>query len=151
MTDPLRFIWDGRLRKVFTEAGRFGLRSIVLDRNEILDLIEQPPEPGCFAIDDARRRLHVCSRTMTLIIQKGVIGVVRTLHHRTRQRTSYITSGAIDEFFQRYETLGRLAHFEQVQAKSVQARLNRLQIDPLPFPSPHNKIYRQNELAPYLK
>lgn len=89
----------------------FGLRSIVLDRNEILNLIEHPPEPGCFDIDDARRRHHVCSRTMTLIIQKGMIDVVRTLHHRTRQRTINITSGAIDEFFQRYETLGRLAHF----------------------------------------
>ena len=149
LIELLRFIWDGRLRKIYTEAGRFGLRSVILDREEILQLIEQPATDDLL-VDDARRKLHVSSQTMALIIRSGMIEVFRTLHPRTRQRTTYISPAAIEEFFQKYETLGRLGYFEHVQAKSVQARLNRLKIDPLPLPSPHSKIYRREDLAPYL-
>lgn len=149
LIELLRFIWDGRLRKIYTEAGRFGLRSVILDREEILQLIEQPATDDLL-VEDARRKLHVSSQTMALIIRSGMIEVFRTLHPRTRQRTTYISLAAIEEFFQKYETLGRLGYFEHVQAKSVQARLNRLKIDPLPLPSPHSKIYRREDLAPYL-
>ncbi|WP_410218831.1 hypothetical protein [Paracoccus sp. (in: a-proteobacteria)] len=79
-----------------------------------------------------------------------MIDVIRLPHHRTRQLKRYITPEAMADFLFRYETLGRLAHFEHVQARSVQARLNRLAIVALPLPKPHSNIYLRPDLAPYL-
>ncbi|WP_265505079.1 hypothetical protein [Paracoccus rhizosphaerae] len=149
LVDLLRLIWEKRLRKVHSQAGCFGLRSIILDLEEVRDFYERPDIEG-WSIDDARHFLHVCSSTMTLLIRERMINFIRLPHHRTRQLKRYIIPEAMADFLSRYETLGRLAHFEHVQAKSVQARLNRLQIDALPLPSPHSKIYRRPDLAPYL-
>lgn len=152
LIDLLALVWEGKLTRTRALRGRFGLASIVFDLEETSGFFRAPelPRTDSWPLDDARRHLRISSSTMTLIKKLGLIDVIRIPHHRTRQLASFITQDVMREFLAKYETLGRLAHFEHVQAKSVQARLNRLKIDPLPFPSPHSKIYRREDLTPYI-
>lgn len=148
LLDLLQLVWERRLKFVGIRTGIFGLRSIVLRREEVVDLLERP-EPDGWCSEDARRHLHVSSITMTWLTRNQLIRIVRRPDHRTHRLMNHITPDAISDFLSKYETLGRIAHAEQLQAKSVLAKLRQMGITELPLPSPHSKIFTRAALAPY--
>ncbi|WP_410218832.1 hypothetical protein [Paracoccus sp. (in: a-proteobacteria)] len=51
LVDLLRLNWEKRLRKVHSQAGCFGLRSIILDLEEMRDTYERPDFEGSMTPD----------------------------------------------------------------------------------------------------
>ncbi len=143
--DLLRALIAGRLKKVWQLRGVDGLPALRLDFSEVLDCFEAPPQTS-LSRDDVRKKLHVNGTTICLLFGNGMIASTEGHHPRTRRQLSLVEPEELDRFLARYIPLGLIAFRLGVQARHVDAQLNKAGVRPIPLPSRCSKIYLREEV-----
>ncbi|RJL16531.1 hypothetical protein [Paracoccus siganidrum] len=122
---------------------------MLLNLDEVLDHFAVQSVEG-LRHDDLRKRLHVNSSTISLLLRTGIIASKRVRGPRTRYPQSRVSPQELDRFLARYLPLGLMAHALGTQAKHVAARLDKAEVWPIRLPEHCSKIYLHEEAAPII-
>lgn len=126
-----------------------GLPAVLLNLDEVLDHFAGESQED-LRHDDLRKRLHVNSSTISLLLGTGIIASRKVRGPRTRYPQSRVSPQELDRFLARYLPLGLMAHELGTQARHVAARLDKAEVWPIQLPEHCSKIYLRVEAAPII-
>lgn len=148
-TELIPILIAGKFLKVSRLRNADGLPAVLLDLDEVLDHFASKPLEG-LRHDDLRKRLHVNSSTVSLLLGTGMIASRKVRGPRTRYPQSRVSPQELDRFLARYLPLGLMAHALGTQARHVAARLDKAEVWPIHLPAHCSKIYLREEAAPII-
>lgn len=141
----LQLLMDRRLRTVGILKGKVGLSGICIAIEEVLDELEGPPLAG-LGSDELRKYLRINCMTTPWLVSNGFLKSEMVLHPRTRKSIRLFRHEVIEQFLNKYETVGRLSRRLATKPPYVVRQLKQIGLEPLPVERNMSVIYHRSDL-----
>ncbi len=140
LADLIGMVRDRRLAHVWHRPTRNGLRSILVSKQELRELVAGPVTAS-LAEYQVRDRLHVHRKAVSQLITKGVLPSVTLPSPRGGRPSRYVTRDAVSWFQERYATLTEIAAMRDLSIRNVKSDLVTRGIEPLLRPEEYGTAF----------
>ncbi|GHF01410.1 hypothetical protein GCM10016455_22940 [Aliiroseovarius zhejiangensis] len=138
--ETIRLLQTGSARHIAPVRGRAHFGSFLVNWRDLKALAGRDWPEG-YSKRDLKRLLRVNDPTIAMLTREGILLGETVRCARNGLRMTTFSQRSFNRFLDSYVTLGCLAHQIGTQAKHVSSKLERLGIDPMPFPARYSKIY----------